>query len=175
MTPVVPMIPGAALPNTGKMDENGSTRLATGIIRRNDAILLVASVYRTQPEPLWNLPGGRVAPGELLADAVKREIAEETGLDATISQLAYVSESYDPNGHHFLNATFLATAMGEPIAPTCGDHVHALRWVPIAELQRVIEVTVVREPLLAYLDRGARYAGYADSGIVVQWPQPHAD
>ncbi len=80
--------------------------LATGIALREEHLLLVASRYPNQPQPLWNLPGGRQQPGELLEETVVREFAEETGLDVAVRELAYVSESYDGE-QHFLNATFL--------------------------------------------------------------------
>ena len=36
--------------------------LAGGIAVHEDRLLLVASRYRNQPQPLWNLPGGRQRP-----------------------------------------------------------------------------------------------------------------
>ena len=80
--------------------------LATGIAVRDARLLMVASRYPNQPEPLWNLPGGRQQPGELLVETVVREFYEETRLRVRAGELAYVSESYDGD-RHFLNATFL--------------------------------------------------------------------
>ena len=80
--------------------------LATGIAIRDERLLLVASHYPNQPQPLWNLPGGRQQPGELLVETVVREFYEETQLRVHAGELAYVSESYDGD-RHFLNATFL--------------------------------------------------------------------
>lgn len=147
-------------------------------------MLLVASRYPNHPEPLWNLPGGRQQPGELLAETVVREVREETGLDAEARELAYVSESYDGDTH-FLNATFvIATAPFDGFAGSCfdkfsmtsGEHVVDVEWVAIEELAKRIVVGVVREPLLAYLDGRLerRYAGFHDAGITIEWPSDSA-
>ncbi|HLX26617.1 MAG TPA: NUDIX domain-containing protein [Candidatus Cybelea sp.] len=156
--------------------EAAHVHLATGLALRDSMILLVASRYPNHAQPLWNLPGGRQQPGELLRETAIREIFEETGLRATIRELAYVSESYDRSANvHFINAAFFVEVTGDIAAPK-NDHVVAVEWVAIDEIVSRIAVAVVREPLLAYL-RGelpARYAGYEDAGITIEWPRDSA-
>ena len=86
--------------------------LATGLAVRGIGdtrqVLLVASTYPNHPQPLWNLPGGRQQPGELLSETVAREALEETGLRVSVGGLAYLAESYD-EGVHFLSAAFEVT------------------------------------------------------------------
>jgi 8-oxo-dGTP diphosphatase len=156
--------------------------LATGVLICNERLLMVASHYANHAEPLWNLPGGRQQPGELLVETVVREVFEETGLSVEAGEVAYVSESYDGDTH-FLNVTFVVKLNGGVALPLSerteskgqgdtADHVVAVEWVPIAEVARRIVVAVVREPLLAYL-RGElprRYAGFHEAGITVEWP-----
>lgn len=146
--------------------------LATALVRREDRILLVASRYPNHPNPLWNLPGGRQQPGELLPDTALRELREETGLSGRLRELCYTSESYDGQTQ-FNNFTFLVDADGDPQLPHVeGDHVVEAVWVDIAELPQRIAVRVVREPLLAYLSGSLpmRYAGYPDAGITIEFP-----
>lgn len=60
---------------------------AGAVIRDDDGRLLL--VRRGQPPAVgsWTLPGGRVEPGESLAEAARREVAEETGLTVTVGAL----------------------------------------------------------------------------------------
>ncbi|HZY96324.1 MAG TPA: NUDIX domain-containing protein [Candidatus Cybelea sp.] len=87
--------------------------LATGLLLRKGRVLLVASSYPNHPQPLWNLPGGRQQPGELLLETLVREVFEETGLRVRVKELAYISESYD-GAEHFINVTFRVVIAGSP-------------------------------------------------------------
>lgn len=148
--------------------------IATALVQREDRILLVASRYPNHDQPLWNLPGGRQQPRELLEQTVLRELAEETAMAGTIRGLAYVSESYDAETH-FTNFTFHVDAQGEPQIPADQtDHVAAAAWLHKSDLAARIAVGVVREPLLAFLrDESARYAGYPDAGVSIVFPDAH--
>ncbi len=160
--------------------------LATGIAVRDERLLMVASRYPNQPDPLWNLPGGRQEAGELLEETIVREFYEETGLRVEVGALAYVSESYDGE-QHFLNATFLVEVIdgssfdklrmtsGE-LRMIPGEHVAAVEWVALCDVQERIAVGVVRDPLVAYLESrlARRYAGFHEAGITIEWPDDSA-
>ena len=143
--------------------------LATALVRRGNTILLVASRYTNHHEPLWHLPGGRQQPGELLTQTALRELREETGLRGKVRELAYVSESYDGQTH-FTNFTFGLEADGGLAPADERDHIEAAQWIAIAALSEKIAVKIVLEPLLAYLGDGIRYAGYAEAGISIVFP-----
>ncbi len=153
--------------------------LATALVRRDDMILLVASRYPNHERPLWNMPGGRQEPGELLTQTVLRELNEETGMHGVARELCYISESYDGE-MHFTNFTFAVEAGGEPeLSRAQNDHVVDACWVPLTEIAERITVAVVREPLLAFLHGSsagarppaARYAGYPEAGISIEFPE----
>jgi len=62
-----------------------------GVAISNGKVLLI----RRRSAPLageWSLPGGMLEVGETLRDAVKRELAEETGLEVRVGELIEVFE-----------------------------------------------------------------------------------
>nr|WP_292845944.1 NUDIX domain-containing protein [Methanobrevibacter sp.] len=61
-----------------------------GIIKNDSGEILIVKRHpksRTDPE-MWELPGGKVEKGEFFADALIREIKEETNLDVDVGDFA---------------------------------------------------------------------------------------
>ncbi|BBZ41022.1 (deoxy)nucleoside triphosphate pyrophosphohydrolase [Mycobacterium conspicuum] len=96
------------------------------------ATLLVAQ--RLRPPELagrWELPGGKVAPGETERDALARELAEELGLRAEDFAVGdRLGRDVVLNDTATLRAYRVRLLRGEPQPH---DH-RALRWVTTAEL-----------------------------------------
>ncbi|MBN1581276.1 MAG: NUDIX domain-containing protein [Anaerolineae bacterium] len=65
---------------------------------------------------LWEFPGGSVEFGETLADALKREMCEEYGIEIVVGELLDVVDHILPQeGQHWVSPTFICTiAHGEP-------------------------------------------------------------
>jgi len=86
----------------------------------------------------WSVPGGRVAPGELLAEAVVREMREETGLEGVCGQLVGWVERF-LDDRHFVILDFEVTVLDDT-EPVAGDDAAEAAWVP---LDKVVELRLV--------------------------------
>lgn len=96
----------------------------------------------------WLQPGGHLEPGDAtLADAVRREIAEETGLhdlvmDPEVIDLdRHIAPCAGEAWHHDLRFAFRA-APGA--APVVSDESLDVRWVPLGELPEPIGSSTAR-------------------------------
>jgi 8-oxo-dGTP diphosphatase len=80
----------------------------------------------------WSVPGGRVEPGELLAEAVVRELFEETGLEGVCGPLLGVAERIGDHGH-FVILDHVVTVLDDR-DPTPGDDAAEAAWVPLEDV-----------------------------------------
>jgi 8-oxo-dGTP diphosphatase len=95
---------------------------------------LLAARRTSPPEAAgrWELPGGKVDPGETADAALVREVAEELGCRAAVEHWL---DGVQPIGEtHVLRVAVCRLVGGEPATAT--DH-DALRWLGPGELDEV--------------------------------------
>ncbi len=107
-------------------------------------------------EPVWTLPKGMREEGETGEDAARREVREETGLDAEIVQ------PLEPITYWFVStkdkARFRKTVYLYLMRETGGDisrhdnEVDEVRFVPIADAPKLATYTTDRKTLRAVAD-----------------------
>lgn len=126
-----------------------------------DAADRVLLVERGRPPGagLWSVPGGKLEHAETLAQAVAREVREETGLVVEVGALACVVERISDDFHYVI-LDYLARVIGGPPTPVAGDDVRAARWVAPDELAAL----PLTEGLIPVLARArAMYATWSAS------------
>lgn len=123
-------------------------------IIRDEHILLTRISNRGHHAGRWTLPGGGVDHAEHPADTVRREMYEETGLDATVGAVLGVHDTHfvgtAPSGrvedYHGIHLVFAATVRdGQLVRVTEQDGTtDAAAWVAIGELETQPVLDVVR-------------------------------
>jgi ADP-ribose pyrophosphatase YjhB (NUDIX family) len=101
------------LNGTDNIANNVTPTLAASAACFRDGKVLITK--RIKPS-LWSLPGGRLEPGETLAEAAMRELFEETGVTAEAVGLAGQTEVIRRDRHGAIIALFHI-------------HAYAARWI----------------------------------------------
>jgi 8-oxo-dGTP diphosphatase len=104
--------------------------VCVGAIALDDGSILLVRRGRGPAQGSWSVPGGRVEPGETLAEAVVRELAEETGLSGVCESLVGWVERIGP-GYHFVILDFAVTLVSDA-EPVAGDDAAEACWVPLS-------------------------------------------
>ncbi|MFS3127130.1 NUDIX hydrolase [Nocardioides sp. Bht2] len=152
---------------------------AYAVIVRDEEILLSRLAPRISRSPLWTLPGGGLGHGEDPRAAVVREVMEETGLEAQVSDEARVFSMHNPKAtplnpgqsgrqdYHALRIVYEGWVSRDAPAPRVievdGSTVEAA-WHPLSDVLdgRLAVTSLVSEALENYrghqLQRIAAYA-----------------
>jgi 8-oxo-dGTP diphosphatase len=119
------------MPETGAA-RAGRPELCVGAIAVDDDQILLVRRGRGPAQGEWSIPGGRVEAGETLAEAVVRELEEETGLGGVCDGLAGWVERVG-DGYHYVILDFYVTVI-EGAEPTAGDDAAEAAWVPLSDV-----------------------------------------
>jgi 8-oxo-dGTP pyrophosphatase MutT (NUDIX family) len=128
------------------MEQSGERAAGAVVFRRTErgARLLVLRAYRN-----WDFPKGRIAPGESELETAKREVAEETGLEALDFPFGEEFCETLPYALGKVARYYLAEtdqiAVELPVAPELGrpEH-HEWRWVSFDEAEELLPPRLAR-------------------------------
>ena len=112
---------GSVIPCVGAVIKDGRGRLL--LIKRGHA----------PGAGLWSLPGGRIEPGETDAEALVREMREETGLAIEAGQLIGTVRRPAQDGDILDIRDYAATVTGGTLR--AGDDAADARWVAASDLE----------------------------------------
>jgi 8-oxo-dGTP diphosphatase len=129
------------------------------VIRDDEGRLLLIKRGHEPGAGLWSLPGGRIEPGETDAQALVREIREETGLTVEVGRLLGTVRRPGLGGDVIDIADYEVTVIAGVLAP--GDDAADARWVDAADLESVALTDGLVEALTQWgvLGQGEREGG----------------
>lgn len=116
------------------MDDRRPILGVGGVVQDDGGRLLVVRRGNPPARGRWTLPGGKVERGERLADAVRRELSEETGLDVDVGDPVGVTEVVAEDRHYVI-VDLWATVIGGELR--AGDDAAEVRWMGRRDLEEV--------------------------------------
>lgn len=141
-------------------------QIAAAFVRRGEEVVLVLQ-GASDEEPFWALPGGRVEEGELVPEALVREVREETGLEIALpARLAYLRQVDDRRPVHLVGGRrdagsgYLATVWAFEVEQWQGElgpqdpdgFVKEAAFVPVSEAAERLRRTHWLEIAADYLE-----------------------
>lgn len=113
------------------------------VVLHGDRVLLV---QRGRPPGVgkWSLPGGLVELGETTAEAVRREVREECGLDVRLVDVVGVIDRVTRDGdgrvrYHYVLVDYVARAESDRVQ--AGSDAADARFLTLAEIATLPETT----------------------------------
>jgi ADP-ribose pyrophosphatase YjhB (NUDIX family) len=108
----------------------------------------------------WSLPGGKLEDGETLAEALVREMKEETGLDVEPGRLLYVCDNVPAQVVHMtFEARRTGGTVGDIAAGADTTPIRGVEFVPVARLAELGFSDRFAELVTAGFPGAGSYAG----------------
>ena len=107
---------------------------AAALVDRDNRVLISKRPEGKQLAGLWEFPGGKVNPGETPEAALRRELAEELGIDVCETCLApFTFASHAYKDFHLLMALFLCRNWDGEVEPQEGQEIAWVRAKRLAD------------------------------------------
>jgi 8-oxo-dGTP pyrophosphatase MutT (NUDIX family) len=148
-------------------------RSAGGVVAAEGRVLLIATAGGER----WQLPKGRIEPGESARQAAEREIREETGVTCRaierLGEIQYVFTTRDGRRIHKRVIYFLCTYLGGSARDYDRDEVWTAAWLPDLVALEQLTFDNERQMLERTFQRLAELRSSAQSGAgEASGPQP---
>ncbi len=111
-------------------------KAAGGVVFKDNKILLIYRLKR------WDLPKGKLDPGEKSREASVREVKEETGVDVELTEkICTTWHTYTHNGNRILKRTkwYQMTCLNdEEMTPQWEEDIEKISWMTKKEVQNAM-------------------------------------
>jgi 8-oxo-dGTP diphosphatase len=108
-------------------------RVAVGVIKRDDKVLVALRPPHKPYSGYWEFPGGKIENGESAKDALKRELHEELGIEVMTTNHCFDHVHTYPDKTVQLELWLVTEFSGEPHSRETQE----LRWVNWQEMQEL--------------------------------------
>jgi A/G-specific adenine glycosylase len=121
---------------------------AVAILQNNRRLLVGQRKKNSRYGLKWEFPGGKLKPGESVAECVRREVREELSIEIdAIARTTLQVNSYDDGGVYEVTYCFVSHYAGTPV----NNAFEEIRWATLDEL-RSLDVLEGNMIFIASLD-----------------------
>ena len=113
-------------------------------------VMLRSAIKYPEAGAKWEIAGGRISPGTLLIENLKREVREETGLEIIGKVKLLDAQDIIRPAKHIVRLTYVGHADGEV---TISDEHTEYKWLSPEELMKIEPVDpILKEVLEKFLN-----------------------